>query len=208
MGRPPFETDDPEPVEYGHWEIFFPASYSRTLDDRAGTGPQFDINYGFTPEAHINLVAPLAFNLPSRGWNPELRLRRYRTESWGPWTSFGGGGYWTHPGAGDKDWIFLGWEIQRDLSSAVTLGVEVVFHTASQSDDSNHLGFNGGGVLNLDSIDHLMLSFKKRYCPGCCPSRRLCGLPADLLTEKNINTASRYQRHFYLSSEKSLQIFF
>ena len=28
---PPFETDDPEPVEYHHWEIFFAASYSRTI---------------------------------------------------------------------------------------------------------------------------------------------------------------------------------
>ena len=64
---PPFQTDDPEPVEYGHWEIFFAAAYIRVPGIGFGTGPQFDINYGFVPEAHVNLVCPFAFNSPDLG---------------------------------------------------------------------------------------------------------------------------------------------
>jgi hypothetical protein len=59
---PPFVTDDPEPVEYQHWEIFLATSYAAGLDGGSGSAPQFDINYGFLPEAHINLVCPFAFH--------------------------------------------------------------------------------------------------------------------------------------------------
>ncbi len=222
---PPFQTDDPEPVEYQHWEIFFAASYARTPDDGAGTVPQFDINYGFAPEAHVNLVCPFAFNSPDLGGQSygygdtelgvkyrflkeakdfpqaaiyprvifptgdpskglgsgqaQFLLPLWLQKSWGPWTSFGGGGYWVNPGAGNKDWIFLGWEIQTDLSSLLTLGCEGVYHSASQLRDTDHLGFNGGGILNLDSINHLMLSLGKDLFLG---NTQLTGYVAYQLT--------------------------
>jgi len=204
---PPFQTDDPEPVEYQHWEIFFAASYARVPGGADGTGPQFDINYGFAPEVHVNLVCPFAFNSPDTGTQsygygdtelgvklrflketadfpqaaiyprvifptgdsskglgsgqPQFLFPLWLQKSWGAWTSFGGGGYWVNPGSGNRDWIFLGWEIQRDLSSLLTLGLEGVYHSASQLDDTDHLGFNGGGILNLDPVNHLMLSLGK-----------------------------------------------
>ena len=42
-------------------------------------------------------------------------------KSCGPWTTYGGGGYWFNQGEGNKDWIFLGWLLQRDFSEKLTL---------------------------------------------------------------------------------------
>src|SRR5450432_2667275 len=43
-------------------------------------------------------------------------------KSVGRWTSYGGGGYWVHPGAGNRNWVFMGLEVQRRLSTKLTLG--------------------------------------------------------------------------------------
>ena len=64
---PPFATDDPEPVEYRHWEIFLVAVYSDNLEGLSGAAPQLDLNYGLFPEAHLNLVVPFAFEAPAGG---------------------------------------------------------------------------------------------------------------------------------------------
>lgn len=55
---PPFVTDDPEPVEYQHWEINNYISGTRVRDETAATLPGSDINYGILPDvqAHINVT--------------------------------------------------------------------------------------------------------------------------------------------------------
>ena len=45
-GGPPFVTDDPEPVEYQHWEFYVASQDSRLGGDWSGTGPHFELNYG------------------------------------------------------------------------------------------------------------------------------------------------------------------
>ena len=44
-------------------------------------------------------------------------------KSVGPWTSYGGGGYWFNPGAGNRSYAYVGWQMQRHLSELATLGV-------------------------------------------------------------------------------------
>ena len=39
---PPFLTDDPEPVEYRHWEVYLAATYERTKFEKTGTLPQVE----------------------------------------------------------------------------------------------------------------------------------------------------------------------
>jgi hypothetical protein len=64
---PPFVTDDPEPVNYEHWE-FYVASESAKLDgDWSGTAPHIEINYGAVPDLQLHLIAPLAYDVPPAG---------------------------------------------------------------------------------------------------------------------------------------------
>ena len=66
-GGPPFVTDDPEPVDYQHWE-FYIASESAKLDgDWSGTAPHFELNYGVLPNVQLHLIAPLAYDVPPDG---------------------------------------------------------------------------------------------------------------------------------------------
>ncbi len=66
---PPFLTDDPEPTETGHWEIYGP------LLEGEGRGPDYggsagvEINYGAAPDLQISVGLPVAFSHDSAGMN-------------------------------------------------------------------------------------------------------------------------------------------
>lgn len=67
LAGPPFLTDDPEPTETGHWEIYGP------LVEASGTGSNFagaagvEINYGAAPDLQITLGVPIAFSHDTAG---------------------------------------------------------------------------------------------------------------------------------------------
>jgi hypothetical protein len=42
---PPFRTDDPEPVEYKHWELYLASQGSFDHDEGSLTAPHVEINY-------------------------------------------------------------------------------------------------------------------------------------------------------------------
>lgn len=66
-GGPPFITDDPEPVDYQHWEFYIASMHFQTADGWAGSAPHFELNYGVVPNVQLHLIAPLAYDLPSDG---------------------------------------------------------------------------------------------------------------------------------------------
>ena len=65
---PPFLTDDPEPTDTGHWEIYGP------LLEIGGRGREFDgaagveINYGAAPDLQLTLGLPVSFSHDAYGW--------------------------------------------------------------------------------------------------------------------------------------------
>jgi len=64
---PPYTTDDPETVEYRHWEMYLA---SQTFHDTAtwtGTAPHLEVNYGLVPNVQLHVIAPLAYSLPAHG---------------------------------------------------------------------------------------------------------------------------------------------
>jgi hypothetical protein len=65
IAGPPFRTDDPEPVEHGHYEFYNFFSGTHVTGDRSGVGPAFELNYGLIPNGQFHIVAPLAFDNPS-----------------------------------------------------------------------------------------------------------------------------------------------
>jgi hypothetical protein len=58
---PPFVTDDPEPVEYRHWEVYLGSQYEHDGDGASGTLPHVEVNYGVIPNLQLHLIAPAAF---------------------------------------------------------------------------------------------------------------------------------------------------
>ena len=204
LAGPPYVTDDPEPVEYQHWELYLATQHEITRDGASGTLPHIEINYGALPNLQLHLIAPLAYARPSDGgtnYGPgDLELgAKFRfvqegarmpmvgtfpmlevpvgsetkglgtghlhgfiplwlQKSIGPWTSYGGGGYWFNPGAGNRNYGYLGWQLQRHLSELATLGAELFYTTADRSGGSGNLRFNVGLILDFTQNHHLLVS--------------------------------------------------
>jgi len=201
---PPFVTDDPEPVEYRHWEIYLASQNAKDKDGWSGTAPHFEVNYGVLPNLQLHLIVPLAYSKPNDGSShygfgdmelgvkfrfvqetdvlPQIGvfplievptgsksrglgngkaqgfLPLWVQKSWGPWTTYGGGGYWINPGSGNKDYWFFGWQVQRDLSKAITLGGELFYNTPTANGEGGRLGFNIGTIVNFTENHHLLFS--------------------------------------------------
>lgn len=64
---PPFQTDDPDPTEFQHYEVYVSFLQNRTEAGVEGTLPQLEINYGAAPDLQLSVAVPLAFNQPASG---------------------------------------------------------------------------------------------------------------------------------------------
>jgi hypothetical protein len=56
------------------------------------------------------------------------KLPIWAQKSFGPWTTYGGGGETLIKAAGYRNYPFAGWLVQRDLGKKWTLGTEVFYH--------------------------------------------------------------------------------
>lgn len=209
---PPFITDDPEPVEYRHWEVYL-GSQVASDDNRggtvfSGTAPHVEVNYGVLPDVQLHAIVPAVFthakgettqyglgdielgvkyrpvheteSMPQIGFFPLVELPTgdekkdlgegrvqvflpvWVQKSWGPWTTYGGGGYWIKRidgKPGDKNFWEFGWLLQRELNKTVTAGAEV-FHSTRENEEQSHnrTGFNLGSIINLSEDHHILVS--------------------------------------------------
>jgi len=67
---PPFVTDDPDPVDYRHWEVYIA---SQGLHDPSGgsfTAPQLEANYGALPNLQLHVIAMTELDEPAGGSRP------------------------------------------------------------------------------------------------------------------------------------------
>ena len=62
---PPFLTDDPEPVDYGRWEIIGFSMGTLVQGDTAGFLPGVEVNYGARPNVQLHVKVSAAFNSQS-----------------------------------------------------------------------------------------------------------------------------------------------
>ena len=79
----------------------------------------------------------------------------------GDWTTFGGGGYWINPGSPNKNYWFVGWAAQRKVTDNFALGVELFHQTPSEQNGLQSTGFNIGGIYDVSSRYHILLSAGK-----------------------------------------------
>ncbi len=201
---PPFRTDDPEPVDYQHWEFYTATQYQNDKGDLSGTAPHLEANYGVAPNVQLHLLVPDAYNRPRAGaasFGPgdielgvkyrfiqeseyvpmvgtfpflevptgsrarglgtgqaQLFVPLWLQKSLGPWTSYGGGGYWINPGTGNKNYWYAGWLLQRDINERLSLGAEVFHLTRSTTDGQDETGVNIGAIVNFTGIHHFICS--------------------------------------------------
>ncbi|HZL16708.1 MAG TPA: hypothetical protein VFG23_03060 [Polyangia bacterium] len=55
---PPFLTDDPQPVDLGHWEFYLASQWSVATHSATGTAPHVEVNYGALPELQLHAILP------------------------------------------------------------------------------------------------------------------------------------------------------
>jgi hypothetical protein len=61
IAGPPFKTDDPQPVDFQHWEFYVASMQQFETDQSNATLPHIEINYGVIPNVQLHLVAPLGY---------------------------------------------------------------------------------------------------------------------------------------------------
>lgn len=70
LAGPPFQTDDPEPIDYQNYEFYTFASADGTPLEMDTAGPAIEFNWGALPNVHLHIIIPLAAILPSN--NPKF----------------------------------------------------------------------------------------------------------------------------------------
>src|SRR5580704_10050200 len=62
---PPFQTDDPVPVDLHHYEFYIFGSMDGTPAEIDSTGPAFEFNWGALPRVQLHIIAPWGSINPS-----------------------------------------------------------------------------------------------------------------------------------------------
>lgn len=189
---PPFQTDDPQPVEFRHIEAYLFGTTDHADADTFSTAPGFEFNVGAAPNLQLHIIVPLAYLSPGGNYgigdvelgvkyrfvkeakrrpmigvfpmlelptgNSQLglgngqawaRLPIWLQKSFGPWTTYGGGGYQINSAPGMKDSAYGGWLVQRDLNKHITLGTEIFSQQAQQAGAREATFWDAGGYWNL-----------------------------------------------------------
>jgi|HubBroStandDraft_2_1064218.scaffolds.fasta_scaffold29930_4 hypothetical protein len=66
LAGPPYVTDDPEPTDPGHYEIYLFSDGATLRGDWGGSGG-IDFNYGAAPDLQLTAVLPVAWDDPDDG---------------------------------------------------------------------------------------------------------------------------------------------
>jgi hypothetical protein len=78
LAGPPFQTDDPEPVDLGHYEFYIFSGVDGTPLETDPTGPAFEFNWGALPNTQLHAILAFGAIVPSD--NPVAPSARYRRE--------------------------------------------------------------------------------------------------------------------------------
>lgn len=62
---PPFQTDDPTPVDLGHYEAYIFGMVGGTPAETDPTGPAFEFNWGAIPNVQLHAILPFGGVLPT-----------------------------------------------------------------------------------------------------------------------------------------------
>ncbi len=58
---PPFQTDDPEPVDFQHYEVYLFGTFDHSGGSTSAQVPALELNYGAAPNLQLHIVVPAAY---------------------------------------------------------------------------------------------------------------------------------------------------
>jgi len=64
-GGPPFQTDDPEPIDFRYYEFYTFGTVDGTPVETDTSGPAVEFNWGALPNVHLHIIVPEAAIFPS-----------------------------------------------------------------------------------------------------------------------------------------------
>lgn len=79
------------------------------------------------------------------------------------WQTYGGYGYWINPGEGNRNWSYLGWQVQHQLAQNVSIGVEIYHVSPDTKESERDSRFNIGSVIDLNSHNHILISVGRSF---------------------------------------------
>lgn len=145
------------PTAYGLGDVELGAKYRFVQESESlpqiGTFPQVEVPTGQENRGLGN-------------GSVQIFLPLWLQKSLGPWTTYGGAGYWHNPGHTDQNNWFLGWEVQRDLTPALTLGAEIFHLTPKANGEAAETGFKFGAIVNFTEEHHLLFSAGRDFRNG------------------------------------------
>jgi hypothetical protein len=135
-----FTAPQGEPSAYGLGDMEFGLKYRfiQETDHRpmVGVFPLLEIPTGDVNQGLGN----------GRAWG---KLPLWLQKSWGPWTTYGGGGYAVNPAPEQRDFFFGGWLLQRNFGEKLILGGEIFAQGKSSDDTRSFAVFNLGGFFKI-----------------------------------------------------------
>jgi hypothetical protein len=84
----------------------------------------------------------------------------------GKWSLFGGAGYGINPGAGNKDFVFVGAAATREIGERLELGAEVSHQTGEEKGQRAWTHVGVGGAVKLSEKWSLLASAGPDFGPG------------------------------------------
>jgi hypothetical protein len=94
------------------------------------------------------------------------KLPLWFQKSWGPWTTYGGGGYAINPAPEARNYFFGGWLLQRDFGEKLTLGGEIFAQGRSSDDTRSFAVFNLGGFFKITPNFYLLFTGGHTFAGG------------------------------------------
>jgi len=61
LAGPPFKTDDPQPVDYLHWEFYVASVQQFGRHEIDATCPHLEVNYGVVPDVQFHVLLPIGY---------------------------------------------------------------------------------------------------------------------------------------------------
>ena len=149
-GRLSFNSAIDPPPAYGPGDLEMGVKY-RLINESASM-----------PQAGIFPLVQIPIGDSSRGLGREAMqffLPLWVQKSFGPWTTYtGGGGYQVVGATPSENFWWFGWEGQRDLSNVLTIGAELFAATNQPGTRGTEVGFNAGAIINVSENHHILAS--------------------------------------------------
>jgi hypothetical protein len=92
---------------------------------------------------------------PSTG-HVQIYLPLWLQKDFGPWSVYGGGGYWINPGIGNRNFWFFGAAFWRQVTARFHLGAEVFHQTVSVAGGNPVTGMNVGAIYDVSEKWHVL----------------------------------------------------